>query len=108
MRRFLDSDLLNEACEKVENLDIYNNPAARHVFCATTIDYARHELKKRGLDLLQIFTYDAVSNYCDLWLKRFPNIETDNALIGLSYAIEYEAVDAVKNTSGNAIKAPSN
>ena len=91
MRKFLDSLSIEDACAKVEGLDIRNNSVARAVFFKAAIDYSRAELKKRGIELLSLGSYDELRSFCNQWLSDETHTENDNLLIALAYAIESQA-----------------
>ena len=91
MRKFLHSVSIEEACEKVEGLDIRNNTAARSVFFKTGIDYSRAELKKAGVELFALGSYDDLRSFCSHWLSNHSHTGNDNLLIALTRAIQSQA-----------------
>jgi hypothetical protein len=96
MRKPINSDFHADACKKIEKLDIYRNPAAQTVFCSVAIDYARHELRSKGIDLLTIVTYEDLSHYCQLSLKKHPDLDPEMALIVVTHAIELNVKEITK------------
>ena len=99
MREFLNSVSIEDACSKIEGLDIFNNSAAREIFFRVAIDYSRHELRKNGIDLRTLAMSDDLHGFCRLWMKSHSNIANDMALIALTVAIQSNAheIVAMKN-----------
>ena len=100
MRKFLDSVSIEDSCTKIEGLDLRNNPAARTVFIKTAIDYSRAELKKRGIELLALGSYEDLRSFCNHWLSDQTHTDNYNLLIVLAYAIESRACDLASRNRG--------
>jgi len=84
----MDSISLEEGCEKLKDLDLQTDPAARKIFCQVAIGYVHHELSKKGIDLLSATSVEEVSSFCKLWLSHCTAKDNDKALIDVAYAIQ--------------------
>src|SRR5689334_19293394 len=96
MKRFLNSLSIEDACRKVSGLEIHINPAAKEVLCGVAIEYSREELRRKGTDLLTLVSYADLRTFCDLWLSTHQTVKTENALIGLTHAIQSNATENAK------------
>jgi hypothetical protein len=97
----MNSITLEQACEKLEGLDLRNDSAAQEIFCEVALEYANHELKGRGIDLLAIASIEDVGSYCKLWLSRHSVNDNDLALIGVAYSIQLNVKELLARNKTN-------
>lgn len=95
---------IEDACAKVEGLDILNNCIAKQVFCKVAIDYTRDELRQDGVDLFAVAKHEELYTYCRLWLGEHPGFSNDLALIGISHAIRSNALEIHRSRCKNQLK----
>jgi hypothetical protein len=84
----MNSINLEEACERLNGLDLRTDATAQEIFCQAATEYAHHELAGKGIDLLSVASREDVSSFCKFWLSHHTTKDNDLALIGAAYAIQ--------------------
>lgn len=81
---------IEDACKKIDGLDIYNDSAATMTFFKVAIEYVQQELMAKGIDLFRETNQNDLQEYCWSWFKDCKKTDNDLALIALTFAIEYD------------------
>ncbi|HVY68561.1 MAG TPA: hypothetical protein VHH73_01450 [Verrucomicrobiae bacterium] len=84
----MDSNSIESAESLVEDWDIHNNPAALTVFLQVVIDYSRRELRKEGVDLFTLASYDEIQQISLQAVRQYPLLRNDKMFVVLDWKIQ--------------------